>query len=160
MFSDASRHGRPRPAGTHLVIDDDHSDSDVGRVRTRSAPSQCVWRGHDERPPPPSSALGRRAQRPPPPPPPPPSSSRGRRGRGRSGRHDRRRRRHRPPTPGHGHGSEGTGSVRRTFQAATDQTGRDASRRRQGARQPQTARRRSAVAEHDMSFRVSDVIAQ
>lgn len=160
MFADASRHGRSGPPRTHFVVNDNHSDTDVGRVRPRSAAPQRVRRGHDERPPPPPSALGRRPERPSPPPPPPPSSSRGRCSRGRRGRHDQRRRWCRPAASRHGHRPAGTRSVRGTFQAAADQAGRDASGRRQGARQPQAAGRRRPVPEHHLPIRVANAVPQ
>lgn len=113
LFTDASRHGRPRPARTHIVFDDDQSDPDVGRVWSRPAPSQRLRAGHDGRPPSPSSTLGHRTQRPSSSPPSSSPSSRGRSSRGRCGWHDQRRRGRRSAAPRHGHGSPRTGSVRR-----------------------------------------------
>lgn len=160
LFPDASRYGWSWPPRTHIVVDDDHSDPDVGRVGPRSAASQRLRRGHDERPPSPPSALGRRAERSSASSPPPSPSSRGGRSCGRRGRHDRRERRHRTPTPGHGHWPPGTGGVRGALQAAADQAGGNAGGRGQSARKPQAARGRGAVPEHHMSVRVAHAVAQ
>lgn len=162
LFSDAPRHGGPRPLRTHIVVDHDHSDADVGRVRPRSAPSRRLRRGHDEQPPSPPLALGRRPEWAPASPPSPPSSSRGGGGccGGRGGRHDRRRRRCRAPTSRHRHRSTRAGGVRRAVQAAPHQAGRNAGGRRQGAGQPQAAGRRCPVPEHHMPVRIVDAVAQ
>ncbi len=45
---------------------------------------------------------------------------------------------------------QGVGGVRRALQAAAHQVGRDAVRRGKGPRQPQAARRRRTLAEHNM----------
>lgn len=160
LFLDASRYGRSRPPRADIVVDHDHTDPDVGRVRPRSAAPQRVRRGHDERPPSPSPALGRRTERAPASPPSPSPPSRGGRGRCRGGRYDQRRRRHRAAASGHGHGPAGAGGVRGALQAAADQAGRDASGRGQGAGQPETAGCRRAVPEHHMPVRVADAVAQ
>jgi len=162
LFSDAPRYGGPRPPRTHIVVNHDHSDADVGRVWPRSAPSWRLRRGHDDRPPSPPLTLGRRPERPPASPPSPPSSSCGGGGccGGRGGWHDRRRRWCGAPAPRHRHGSPRARGVRRAVQAAADQAGRDAGRRRQGAGQPQAAGRRRPVPEHHMPVRVADAVAQ
>jgi len=162
LFSDAPRHGGPRPPRTHIVVDHDHSDADVGRIRPRSAPSRRLRCGHDERPPSPPLALRRRPERAPASPPSPPSSSRSGGGccGGSGGRHDWRRRRCRASTPRHRHRSTRAGGVRRAVQTAPHQAGRDASGRRQGAGQPQAAGRRRSVPEHHMPVRVADAVAQ
>lgn len=160
LFPDASWYGRSRPPRADIVVDDDHTDPDVGRVRPRSAAPQRLRRGHDERPPSPPPTLGRRAERAPASPPSPSPPSRGGRGRGRCGRHDRRGWRHRAAAPGHGHGPAGAGSVCGALQAAADQAGRDAGGRGQGAGQPEAAGRRRAVPEHHMPVRVAHAVAQ
>lgn len=162
LLSDAPRHGGPRSPRTHIVVDHDHSDADVGWVRSRSTPSRRLRRGHDERPPSPPLALGRRPKRAPASPPSPPSSSRGGGSccGGRGGRHDRRRRRCRAPTSRHRYRSTRAGGVCRAVQAAPHQAGRDASGRRQGAGQPQAAGRRRTVPEYHMPVWVADAVTQ
>lgn len=152
IFLSDEPHGRPGNAGPDLLLIDDDPNPDV---RHTVAHARLRHEPRDEPPPPRRPAVGPQRPGPPRGPPqrppgrPPPGHGGSRRG----------RRRGRPP-PRRRHGPQGAGGVRRTLQAAEDQAGGDAGGRGEGVGQPEAARRRGAVAEHDLPLRESDAVAQ